>query len=56
MEQEAEDLVSVGKTKKIQSSIRVTIPKGVVKDLGLDDGDYLGYYRSGSSIVIRKIQ
>ncbi len=56
MAQEDQDLLCVGKAKKIQSSLRVTIPKGVVHELGLGDGDYIGYYKSGSGIVIRKIR
>ena len=56
MSHEDQDLLSVGKAKKIQSSLRVTIPKGIVNELDLGDGDYIGYYKSGSGIVIRKIK
>jgi len=56
MEDREEELIAVVQASKFQSSVKVTIPKKVVRELELEHGSFVGFYRQKNFIVIRRMK
>lgn len=56
MADEEQDLISVVQANKSQSSLRVTIPKRIADELELSHGSFVGFYRVGTRIAIKKVR
>lgn len=50
------DLVAVVQAGKLQSSLKITIPKRVAKEMDLEHGNFVGFYHVGNEITIRKMK
>lgn len=51
-----QSLISVVQANKSQSSLRITIPKKIAEELELEHGSFVGFYREGSEIAIKKVK
>lgn len=56
MTDENTDLINVVQANKSQSSLRITVPKRLAEELGLDHGSFVAFYRVGSHIAIKKVR
>ncbi len=56
MDNKDEELIAVVQASKFQSSVKITIPKRVVGELLLDHGTFVGFYKSGDQIYIKKMK
>ena len=56
MTEEDTRLLSVVQVNKSQSSIRITVPKPIADEMKLMHGSFVGFYRIGEHIVIKKVE
>ncbi|BAB60577.1 TVG1482073 [Thermoplasma volcanium GSS1] len=53
---EKEKLLEIVKVNSQKNTVRITIPRRIAKILDIGDGDFIGYYEAGRTIIIRKLQ
>lgn len=56
MEDDDEELLAVVQASKFQSSVKVTVPKRVVRELNLEHGTFVGFYRHKGCIFIKRMK
>lgn len=56
MDDRDEHLLAVVQASKLQSSLKITVPKKIAGELGLDHGCFVGFYRDGEGIKIKKME
>lgn len=56
MTNEEEELVAVVQASKLQSSIKITIPKRVASELDVAHGSFIGFFKRKGDFFIKLIK
>ncbi len=46
----------IGKSLVSRKQNKVYIPKKVMDEIGVEDGDYLGFFKVGNNVIIKKME